>query len=74
MRSRAGCSHVAVTMTGHSLALVLTDSPGSKKFAVVLRLAVGGGGFCLPSAIPTMLVMCVSGPNTKIGTPSVSPE
>ena len=39
--------------------------PGSRKLAVVLSLAgVSVGMFLVPSAIPTMAVMWVSGPNT----------
>ena len=52
----------------------LTCPPGRRKFAVVFCLKVGGGIFLFPSAIPTMAVMWVSGPNTCIGTPSVSPR
>ena len=51
-----------------------TCPPGRRKLAVVACCLTGGGMLVLPRAIPTIAVMWVSGPNTWIGTPNVSPE
>ena len=46
---------------------------GRRKLAVVARGLGSRGMSRLPRAMLTIAVMCVSGPNTWIGTPSVLP-
>lgn len=47
--------------------------PGKRKLAVANSTSVSLGIVFLPSAIPTMAVMCVSGPNTYRGIPRFCP-
>jgi len=47
--------------------------PGKRKLAVANSTSVSLGIGFLPSAIPTMAVMCVSGPNTYRGIPRFWP-
>ena len=47
--------------------------PGKRKLAVANSTSVSLGIGFLPSAIPTMAVMCVSGPNTYRGIPRFCP-
>lgn len=66
LKSKALCNWIKTKFT--------TCPPGRRKLAVVAGCLTGGGMLVLPRAIPTIAVMWVSGPNTWIGTPSVSPE
>jgi len=48
----------------------LSADPGRRKFAVVASLlGKSEGTSFFPKAIPTIAVMCVSGPNTNKGIP-----